>query len=588
MSLAADIISYIGIPLAVLGVLPTLYTCLTSFLTLRSIRRTLTKNDLLPPSTKTRSSLLSGIIEIEMPRKQLIPFERVDPGYFALNPRPSRLKGGSWTLFYWREMTVGTRTYRVQYHDEMKQPQAEIELEALVAFLLDRGAVVDPTGMALLRAAGMWTPAGTRLLSCPMGREAALWVTTSDDSDGILSLAVGWQREWEGQAREGLPSYWIRIEGPKKRASEMIEEEDDVRELRTDEADAGDEKPISPVRKRRTSMTEKTLVEAPNVLHMHVRSGGLVQVLLEGEKDCTGERMLDARHLMPVPANVPATPLSTWFATALTALHGLRPHPALWAYTSPEALPTLSTKPTIPVGVLDLLGLRPSTAWRTILSESTTLQMVAHKRQEDNMRLVEALREEGRITDPLARQKATQDRMMKDALARQSRMRMEQIEQDKRREEEEAEAVRSEKVDVPVVAAACLRWLGQQRDCCIDVDQGIEDDFKADGERAGSSQGREAVDTKNLMNVVERILYLMVEDTTLAEGVVKILEEWSLWAQVGGMTTTHLHMLRTELRNFSYAALLMCLIREGARMPSGGVVCDLQECIKKWKKVRLG
>src|SRR4051794_27774107 len=116
---AVDIITYIGIPLAVLGVLPTIYTCLKSYLTLRAITQTLYRNGVL---AITRSALLSGIVEIEIPRRSIIPLDRSDPKYFALNAKPSGLRGGSWTLFCWKEMVIGVKSYRLQYHDELVQP----------------------------------------------------------------------------------------------------------------------------------------------------------------------------------------------------------------------------------------------------------------------------------------------------------------------------------------------------------------------------------------------------------------------------------------------------------------------------------
>src|SRR5690242_13497759 len=92
-SQAVDIITYIGIPLAVLGVLPTLYTCLKSLITLRDIRKLLLQNHV---TAITRSSLLSGIIELEIPRRSLCPLDRDDAEYFKLGANASKLRGGSW------------------------------------------------------------------------------------------------------------------------------------------------------------------------------------------------------------------------------------------------------------------------------------------------------------------------------------------------------------------------------------------------------------------------------------------------------------------------------------------------------------
>ncbi|KAL9097582.1 MAG: hypothetical protein Q9165_000478 [Trypethelium subeluteriae] len=340
----ADIISYVGIPLAVLGVLPTLYTCLKCLLTLRLIRSTLQHSGVI--NATTRSSLLSGIIEIEIPRKRLTPFDRDDPRYLELCPRPSLLRGGTWTLFQWKEMTIGLKSYRVQFHDEVRMPQAEVEFEPLVAFLLDRGAVPNSAGFALLRHSGLWTPAGTKLLSSPRGAEAVLSVTASDDSDGILSLALDWEPEWQKHHATSLPPYWIRIEGP-------------------------------PARKQPFEGTE----------------------------------------------------------------------------------------------------------W-----------------QEDSTE----------------------------------------------------------------------KW-------------GAGEEGNEGREEKGEVLGKEV-----LVTVVERVLYLMVDDPDLAAGVVGILELWKEWGEVSGMTVQHLQMLRRELRRFAYSAVIMGIIKEAATAQASSVVSDLQECLGAWKKVRLG
>jgi hypothetical protein len=59
---ATDIITYIGVPLAVLGVMPILYTAVMAMLRQRSIRRTLVQNGL--SKAITRGDLVSGTVEV--------------------------------------------------------------------------------------------------------------------------------------------------------------------------------------------------------------------------------------------------------------------------------------------------------------------------------------------------------------------------------------------------------------------------------------------------------------------------------------------------------------------------------------------
>jgi mannose/fructose/N-acetylgalactosamine-specific phosphotransferase system component IIC len=69
MANPADVISYIGIPLAVLGVAPILYTCIRSVVTVQSIRKALKKNSV---EAVTRGSLMSGIVEVEIPKCSIV------------------------------------------------------------------------------------------------------------------------------------------------------------------------------------------------------------------------------------------------------------------------------------------------------------------------------------------------------------------------------------------------------------------------------------------------------------------------------------------------------------------------------------
>lgn len=151
---ASDIITYIGIPLAVLGVLPILYTAINSLITIRRIQATLIRNGL--SEAITRGSLMSGIVEVSLPRYSITPLDREeDEEYWELNPRPSSLKGGTWTAFHWNCLITGSKLYRLQYSDDLQVPQAEIEFEELMGFLLDRGAVPDVKGLRMLRLSGL-------------------------------------------------------------------------------------------------------------------------------------------------------------------------------------------------------------------------------------------------------------------------------------------------------------------------------------------------------------------------------------------------------------------------------------------------
>ncbi|KAF2232685.1 hypothetical protein EV356DRAFT_525059 [Viridothelium virens] len=583
---------YVGIPLAVLGVLPTLYTCLKCLLTLRLVRSTLYRSGVT--NATTRSSFLSGIIEIEIPRKRLTPLDRDDPRYFELCPHPTLLRGGTWTLFQWKQMTIGLKSYRVQFHDEVRMPQAEVEFEPLIAFLLDRGAVPNPAGFALLWHSGLWTPAGTKLLSSPRGAEAVLSVTASDDSDGILSLALDWEPEWQKHHATSLPPYWIRIEGPpaRKKLSEAIDSQEG-------NSTKNDEKRPDSANKSTTILTN----DFDPAIHLHLTASGLSDALYEipfptpikPTYDSPTHSHPSITHLLPAPIHptIPSSSSAAWFATATTALHTLSPHPSLWSFALPSPLTHLALRPTIPLGALDLLHLIPrSPTWRAPQpSAETALMLRQQAEQAALMQRIASMREEERILDRVERSRVVGERMVREGQEGAARWQRERLEERRREEEELVEAVRSVRCEVRMVARVGVRWLVGEGDVVVEgmgLEVGAKEGRAAEeGEEERDGKG-EVLGKEVLVTVVERVLYLLVEDSDLAVGVVEILELWKEWGEVSGMTVQHLHMLRGTLRSFAYAALIMDIIKEAATTQASSVVSDLQECLGAWKKVRLG
>ncbi|KAI9711993.1 MAG: hypothetical protein M1820_001701 [Bogoriella megaspora] len=530
MSSAADIITYIGIPLAVLGVLPTLYTCFKCLVTLCSIRNALQRHGVT--NAETRSSLLSGVIEIEIPRKRLTPLDRDDPAYFALSDHASSLRGGSWTLFRWKEMTIGIKSYRVQFRDELRQPQAEIDFERLVTFLLDRGAVPDDAGFRQLRSAGLWTPAGTKLLSSPRSTEAVLMVTTADDSDGILSLAVYWEKEWERLGRRTLPPYWIRIRGPPTKTASNFSSSDEKLGVAEKEVNALAGTGLD--EKRRAHMS--LLPDLKPALHARVTTAGLQEAYYESDtppKSGCGTVAQDVpqiSHLLPSSNPSASSPLSLFFATALTALHSLSPHPSLWSFAPEPSFVTLAMKPTIPIGVLDLLSLRPNGSWRSQdLSEDIKTEIHNHEQHQAFMHRVDTMRAEGQIKDPAERQRAIGDRMMKETREMMAQQKRRELEEVKRREEE-GEACRSERLGIDVVAYAGWKWLGSEEDNSVDGFKDLIEHDKEDNE----GKRTELVPREALVEIAQRILYMISVEEKVAEGIGKMVEDWKVWSEVGG------------------------------------------------------
>ena len=227
MTNASDIITYIGIPLAVLGVLPILYTAINSLITIRKIKQSLRHNGLFEATT--RSSLMSGVVEVTLPRFSITPLDREeDTEYWKLNRRPSTLKGGTWTILNWNLLITGSRLYRLQYSDDLQIPQAEIDFGELMAFLLDRGAVPDIKGLHMLRVSGLWTPTGTSLLLSPDTLDKVLKVSVPNDSDGVLSLTLHWSSAWDQRDPKHLSPGWMRLSlpvDPKQTSDDALEKQ---------------------------------------------------------------------------------------------------------------------------------------------------------------------------------------------------------------------------------------------------------------------------------------------------------------------------------------------------------------------------
>jgi hypothetical protein len=539
---AVDIITYIGIPLAVLGVLPTIYTVLKSFLTLREVTKTLHRNGVI---AITRSALLTGIVEIEIPRRSIIPLDRGDPKYFALNSNPSQLKGGAWTLFNWKEMVIGIKSYRLQYHDELLQPQAEIEFEALVAFLLDRGAVPSKEGWADLRGAGLWTPAGTKLLLSPISGEEVLSVAMSDDSDGILSLALCWRREWDRRGADSLPPYWTRVFPPKKEQDVLAA----LEEMETPEQEEGKE-----VEKKGGFLDDDSTAGE----HLGPRSAVRARISATGIQEAYQES--NPTHKLPLLHLILHTTSSTacfWFCSIATAFEA--PQGGLWSFSIPEDVVALARRDTVPCGVMVLLNTLTDAevpTWRTPYDD----QAEKFERHVRFMEQSRKMQEEARLPLP-EREAARQKRVATDAQDFHNEFRRKRMKEDQRRETELNEAMQSQKLPISVIAEACRKWLLKK--------------YALDEE------------TTNIA-LVEQVLYGMVHDAQFASRIATMLDLWKNWSLSGGMTKSHYLAVKEDQVMFSMASFVLLMIRSTVSEPTGSVVGDLQECLRMWKKVRLG
>lgn len=542
---AVDTITYVGVPLAVLGVLPTIYTVFKSGLTLREIQRTLHKNGV---TAITRSTLLSGIVEIEIPRRSITPLDRSDPPYFELSKSPSSLKGGSWTIFNWKEMVIGVKAYRLQYHDELSQPQAEIDFEHLVAFLLDRGAVPSKAGFSDLRNSGLWTPAGTKLLLAPTTADAVLIVATSDDSDGILSLSLNWKKEWGRRNCNSLPPYWTRIKPPQKGDNVLLALEEKETQASKEEKE-GFLKDDS----ERDSETNSLYSNYSSAVRLRIGSSGIDEAYWEDEP----KHKLALPHLHDKRDGSDCCNSSFWFSCAATAFGA--PQGGLWSFAIPDDILAVARRETVPCGVMVLMGIMADEevpAWQTP-HDSQADQFERHIKFTEQARRIQ---EEMRLP-PDQREAARRKRVEQEAIDFHNEHRRRRLLEERYKEQEMIEAMTSQKLGIAVVAEANRKWL------------------------IGKGYVKE---TTTMAALVEQILFGMVQSEGFAKAISMILDQWKTWTQSGGMTKTHFKAVKESQVLFALASCVLFVIKNTVTEPTGSVVSDLQECLRIWRRVRLG
>ncbi|EOO01780.1 hypothetical protein UCRPA7_2695 [Phaeoacremonium minimum UCRPA7] len=532
-SYASDIITYIGVPLAVLGVLPILYNTFATLVSLSRIKRMLRRGGL---TALTRSDVVNRVIEIELPRYAVTPWDRFQDRsqYWTLSRRPSSIPGGSWTTFNWRTNAIGIKTQRVEYADQVRQPQVEVAFDELVSYLLDLGAVPDPHGWKMLRSTGLWSPTGLSLMKSPDGREKALTIAPLDDSDGNLSLAVAWSSQWTTRDYSHLPPYWVRLPPPPEEKKPQEEEGGSSSDPKLKEEESAKAKDEG------SSMGKKSLDSVDRTAQSNAKSPVTCQISIEGivtaltqEEQLQSSLKLDSLYIEHIRVR-PGKSNGVWFASAITA-YGTTSQTILWNYKIPDEILTFSRKETVPCGVLVLLG---------VVDESETPEW-ATKHNDQAAHLDQYVR------------RNQEQRAAMQAEALRDRMRLDQ----QRREARTMEALQSPRWANKVVADHYLRWL---------------------------KQGRHLAEEITLKDAVGYLLHRMVLDGDFASTICRMLDMWKAWAEMGGMRRADYNTLLEDQVSFAQATLLIAMINDTSTAIEGTLSMDLQECLRMWRKVRLG
>ena len=609
MASATDIITYIGIPLAVLGVLPIFYTFFLSILTQRRIRSLLLHHGHKPLSATgpysrlfsasrssrrsdgtgfvIRSSPMTSQVEVELPTCTIAPLDRNSELYWKLENGNTEhkhgiglgmnraesslsmieegrvrgfLRGGSWRTFHWKKLVVGRKLYRIQYEDELREPPAETGFSDLVHFLLDWGAVPDESGWGKLKSGGLWTPGGTVLLGRrddqdDGGNELKKkapnldWVlrtSVPDESDGVLCLNVRWSGgedgPTEGRGAGSLPPGWGRLEQPEKGVVSGEVEKSGL---------AGRIEEFRSINKA---------AHRSESVRFHVDGDAVTEVFWEHSKIETG-----FKASLWQTGNKGA---AVWFTSAASALDQRKnSRGGLWGFEIPSNILAFAKSDSMPCGVMVILGMIAeidTPAWQTEEEEldrhkNSAITQRHHQRFMAKMRaqsLEKSMPEEqARVA---SRNRFAEERQqMMDDMNEERRMREERSERRIR------DAIASPKMSNKAVAEACLAWL-------VDKDE----------------LGREWT----VANLAEAVLYLMAVDQRPdgdASKIMEILEDWTSWAQHANLKKSSITLLENRKTEFCFATALVAMVQE-ATGSTGKAGADMLECLKLWRKVRLG
>jgi hypothetical protein len=553
MASATDVITYIGVPLAVLGVAPIIYNTISTIATVMKVKRMLRRGRL---AGITRGDIINHVIEIELPRYTIAPLRREEheKDYWGLCEHPSKIPGGSWTVFNWKCHKIGLKTQRIDYADQLRQPQAEIGFEELISFLIDLGAAPNGNGFRMLRGSGLWVPIGTALLVSPDKEENVLTIAPLDDSDGNLSLAVRWSSDWRMKDQSSLPPYWVAIRGASPAGSST-----NVADLETRSVERLAEIPAQEdTIKQKTAKYTPTVEEAPPATRCQIGTNGLIAAIPEDfDPQLFDELGIDISHLEIDDMNVNTT--GVWFASAITAF-GTSIETILWNYKIPSEILAFAKKDSIPCGVLVLLN---------VVEESSTPEWAtkyddeAERREEQMRKLKEqtrAMMKEHQLP-PDQRAAAIKERNLRthdDYVESHNAARKRAAQ---RAETRMVEAIQSPKWDNKLVAQHNLAWL------------------KKEGH---------AKESHDLRRAVEVLLWRMVNDEKLAHDLATVLDSWKGFVDNGGIRRVDYQVLKENQVAFANGSLLVASIENSVSAAHGSLAMDVQECVRVWKKVRLG
>lgn len=346
---ASDLITYIGVPLTLIGLLPIAYNVVVTLIHQHKIKRVLRRNG-MAAFARIHSDIFNRVVEVEFPKYFIqspqdysvteLEDRSIEPSgipLMSLVPGPSRsreeplqhikqsdIPGGSWSFLEWEQRQIRSKTQRTQPGDRLRQPQAQIRFWDLILRLyqLDGRVTVHGKGWHELYINPLWTR-GHPLMTLVDRQKSSLTLRVASyrDSDGPISLE------------------FVR-DGPKR----------DWSSLQRDESGTCTPGSIDlsyyAHRHHKTQETDDGLATSPGSIVCRVTNAGAVVSARH-----TGGESFNIDHLR---IDHGPNHQGVWFASCAMVLYAQCPTPIL-DYTVPDNIRRLAKAEIVPRGVVDIL-----------------------------------------------------------------------------------------------------------------------------------------------------------------------------------------------------------------------------------------
>lgn len=262
----------------------------------------------------------------------------------------------------------------------------------------------------------------------------------------------------------------------------------------------------------------------------------------------------------------PETGFRLWFTFAASALlRRTQIGGGLWGFDIPSHIVNFVRKESIPCGVMVMLGFiaeMDTAPWSVNMSEDANQTNPALRHHRRFLERQRRIREEQAMPPEQARI-ASMNRQAEERQALHDDMMADARQRTEREEGRLRDAIASTKLSNKAVAEACLAWMIDQEEVQKDT---------------------------TLQAFAEAVLYLLLVDQRPegeGVGVVQVLDEWQAWSQHGGMKRSHMAFLGERKIESCCAAALVYMMEEATHTSSYSKEV-MKECIRSWKKVRLG